>query len=247
MNKKKAQSKIKSWILKEQLNPDFWGLFINPFYFARKELYKNIKSLSDKITGKTLDIGCGEKPYEALFHSDSYWGMDLKISGHKHNTEKIDVFYDGNKFPFSNESFDSLIVSQVLEHIFNPDEFLDEVNRVLKTDGFLLLTVPFVWDEHEQPFDYGRYSSFGIKHLLEKHNFRFVEHKKTASDFRAIIQIANSYFFKITYAKSIYLLPITLLLTIPVNILGVIFYKLLPKNEDLYLDNIVLCKKVSRV
>lgn len=107
-----------------------------------------------------------------------------------------------------------------------------------------MLTVPFVWDEHEQPFDYGRYSSYGLKHLLEEQGFEIIEHKKTIPDFRAVIQLVNIYFFKITYAKSIYLLPIILLLTIPFNIIGQIIYKLLPQNEDLFLDNVVLCKKV---
>ena len=61
-----------------------------------------------------------------------------------------------------------MLCNQVLEHVFNPDEFLLKINRVLKNDGKLLLTVPFVWDEHEQPFDYARYSSFGLKALIEK-------------------------------------------------------------------------------
>jgi SAM-dependent methyltransferase len=66
----------------------------------------------------------------------------------------------------------------VLEHVFNPDDFLNEVNRVLKPSGKLLLTVPFVWDEHEQPYDYARYSSFGLRSLLEKHGFSIVKHEK---------------------------------------------------------------------
>ena len=64
-----------------------------------------------------------------------------------------DRSYDGKTFPFSDGEFDAVLTSEVLEHVFNPDEFLSEINRVLRDDGVLLLTVPFVWDEHEQPFD----------------------------------------------------------------------------------------------
>ena len=56
--------------------------------------------------------------------------------------------------------------NQVLEHVFNPDDFVREIARVLKPGGALLLTVPFVWNEHEQPYDYARYSSFGLRAFL---------------------------------------------------------------------------------
>ena len=75
-----------------------------------------------------------------------------------------------------------MLCNQVLEHVFNPQEFLGELGRVLARGGRLLLTVPFVWDEHEQPFDYARYSSFGLKALLEQHGFRVLQHRKLLAE-----------------------------------------------------------------
>ena len=63
----KLLNKLKYVFLKEQFNPSLLGLFINPFYFARKAIYNNIKSYTSDIKGKILDVGCGTKPYENLF------------------------------------------------------------------------------------------------------------------------------------------------------------------------------------
>ena len=98
----------------------------------RKELYKNISLLGKQIGGKVLDIGCGSKPYQKLFtNTKEYMGMEFN-SPENRKRSSADIFYDSKHFPFENETFNSVIFTQVLEHIFNPDEFLSEVKRVLK-------------------------------------------------------------------------------------------------------------------
>jgi len=110
------------------------------------------------------------------------------------------------------------------------------------------MTVPFVWDEHEQPYDYARYSSFGLKHILAENGFEIVEHRKSNNGLEVIFQLINAYIYKVTLTKSVYFnMLTTLILVAPINILGVILSKILPKNDDLYLDNIVLAKKVKDV
>jgi SAM-dependent methyltransferase len=223
--------------------PKILGLFVNPFYISRKGLLKYIKPLGKYIGGKTLDVGCGIKPYKKYFNSNEYIGIDLKTT--LHNSENsIDVYYDGKVIPFNNEQFDSVVTSQVLEHVFHPDLFLGETNRVLKTNGYLLITVPFVWDEHEQPFDFGRYSSFGIVYLLEKNGFEIKEHFKTANNFAALAQLVNLYVYKLVHNKNpLFKKLVTLFLMAPVTIFGVILGKILPDNDDLFLDNVILAIK----
>ena len=223
--------------------PKILGLFVNPFYISRKGLLKYIKPLGKHISGKTLDVGCGIKPYKKYFNSNEYIGIDLKTT--LHNSENsIDVYYDGKVIPFNDEQFDSVVTSQVLEHVFHPDLFLSETNRVLKTNGYLLITVPFVWDEHEQPFDFGRYSSFGIVYLLEKNGFEIKEHFKTANNFAALAQLVNLYFYKLVHNKNpLFKKLVTLFLMAHVTSIGVILGKILPDNDDLFLDNIILAIK----
>ena len=101
--------KISSYFLTEQFNPSIVGLFLNPFYFSRKALYRKVNTYSCHIVGKTLDIGCGTKPYQHIFGSEQYVGIDVRSTGHNHTTSQVDVFYDGNIFPFENQSFDSVV------------------------------------------------------------------------------------------------------------------------------------------
>ncbi len=223
--------------------PGILGLFINPFYFARKGLAKNIRDLSSHISGKVLDVGCGKKPYEQLFQATEYIGLEYD-SPENRKKKNADFYYDGHIFPFENNSFDSLVINQVFEHVFNPDAFLKEVLRVLKPGGKLLMTVPFVWDEHEQPHDYARYSSFGLQFILEKHGFNIVEQRKSVNDFRVIFQLVNAYLYKKMMSSNQYLnLVLAFLVMSPINVAGEIVGFLLPENNDLYLDNVILARK----
>ena len=113
--------------------------------------------------------------------------------------------------------------------------------------GKLLLTVPFAWDEHEQPWDFARYTSFGLRHLLAKRSFNILESRKTASDIRVVIQMFNNYLYK-TFVGSnlwcnIFLVP---LIIGPFNILGTVLARVLPRNPDFYLDNILMAEKPKR-
>ena len=195
--------------------------------------------LGSHLTGLTLDVGCGRKPYERHCNSSAYFG--LEIGGF---APYADVCYTGGVLPFRDCAFDSLISTQVLEHVPDDHQFVNEIYRVLRPGGLVLLSVPFVWDEHEQPTDYRRYSSFGIRRLLEQHGFEILQHRKTVQDARFIFQIINTYVFKACKARNARInLWATLVLTTMSNILGVLAGWILPSNADLYLDNVVLARR----
>lgn len=225
---------------KMHFRPHF--LFVlHPFYFARRNLFKYYKIHSSKLGGDLLDIGCGSKPYKELFnHCKSYVGLEIEANK---NLNDIDFTYDGKTFPFEDEKFDSAICSEVLEHVFEPEIFLKEVNRVLKKDGKVIFTLPFFWDEHEQPYDFARYTSFGLKYILEKQNFEILEQNKIGNNLSIISQMINCYLYKKLYTKNNFLLKlISSLMFIIFNILGILM-SFLPKNNDMYLDNLVIAKK----
>jgi len=236
---------LKAYYRQQMFFPSWSGIFINPFYFARAGLRDAMMEFGPRLLGRLLDVGCGSKPYRSLLNVNIYIGLDVD----NETTRKrgvADQLYDGNTFPFPDSSFDSVLCNQVLEHVFNPDPFLAEIERVLKPGGTCLLTVPFVWDEHEQPYDYARYSSFGLKYLLEKQGFQIIEHKKLAADASILFQMTNAYIYKVS---QILPLPIRLALTVTVmasvNILGIFARKVLPNNPDLFLDHVVLARKSS--
>lgn len=236
---------LKSYCRRQMFFPGVGGIFLNPFYFARKGLAKHISDLAGRIVGKTLDVGCGNKPYAYLYRSDEYVGLEIDSMANR-QAKKADYFYDGNKFPFADESFDSVVANEVFEHVFNPDQFLNEVARVLRPKGMVLMTLPFVWDEHEQPYDFARYSSFGIKSLLQRNGFEVVEQRKSTDDIRVIFQLLNAYIYKTTMTRNSWLNHLLVrVLTAPFNILGELLSWITPRNPDLYLDNIVLARKAD--
>ena len=203
--------------------------------------------MTHHLQGKLLDIGCGNKPYAEVCNVDEYIGLEIDDEGNR-NHSCADYFYDGKIIPFEDNVFDSILSNQVFEHVFNPNEFLMEINRVTKIGGTFLITVPFVWDEHEQPYDYARYSSFGLKHILDMSGFEIIEHRKSNNGIETIFQLINAYIFKVTYSRRVSVnLFFTLFLMSPINIFGKILSFILPINNDLFLDNIVLAKKVRNV
>jgi SAM-dependent methyltransferase len=231
---------FKNFKNKMHFQPHFLFL-LHPFYFARRNLYKYYKLYSLRLNGDLLDIGCGSKPYKNLFdHCKSYVGLEVESNS---NSPEVEFTYDGKTFPFKDENFDSAICSEVLEHVFEPEIFLKEVNRVLKKNGLVIFTLPFFWDEHEQPYDFARYTSFGLKYILEKQNFEILEHNKIGNNLSLITQMINCYLYKKLYnKKNIVFKFISTFMFIFFNILG-IFLSILPKNNDMYLDNLIIAKK----
>lgn len=237
------RSRMYRWWWSQQFTPGWPGLLLNPFYFARRGLAEAMQEFFPRLNGSVLDVGCGRKPYRHLVPATRYVGLDLDTPELRELGE-ADLFYLGGTIPVPAESFDAVICSQVLEHIFTPAEFLTEIRRVLRPDGLLLLTTPFVWDEHSQPDDFGRYSSFGLRHVLESAGFEMVAQRKTCADGRALVQLAAAYLYKIIHTRHRWVNRFAQLAAIaPVSILGGALAWLLPANPDLYLDNVVLARK----
>jgi SAM-dependent methyltransferase len=238
------RTRIQRYLRSQQFNPGPSGALVNPFFLARRELWREIAAAGSSMRGRLLDVGCGTKPYRELFAVESYVGMDIDSPASR-GLGAADVYYDGKRFPFEDAGFESVLCNQVLEHVFNPDEFVGELHRMLVRGGRLLLTVPFVWDEHEQPYDYARYSTFGLKALLERHGFRVVSQRKLLTNASVLFQLANAYLFKVTRTRftSVNLL-VTAVLMAPVSAIGWLLGRLLPDNPDLFLDQLVVAERI---
>ena len=224
----------------------------SPFYFIRRSLYKKIIQLAPQLHGKLLDFGCGSKPYQSLFTSASeYIGLDFENEGHSHVNENIDVTYDGKTLPFAEQHFDSVFSSEVFEHIFNLEQMLPELNRVMKKGAKLFITCPFVWNEHELPNDYARYTQFALRHLLEKNGFKILLQDKTGDFTMALYQMKMVYFnehfipaFPVLGKLKFFRTNIPPLINPLLNIWFSFWHRVLPKRKDLYLNNIVLAEKL---
>lgn len=222
--------------------------FLNPSYLIRRGLYLGISKYSGFLKGSILDFGCGRKPYTSLFSNcNSYTGLDIKLNEDSEKNVFADIYYDGITFPIPSSSFDNVFSSDTFELISNPDVILGEIHRVLKDDGYFLLTVPFVWEEHWLPFDYSRYSSSGIKTLLEKNNFSVLSVDKSTSYFITTLQTFIFFIYQKVFPKNKYLkLIFTTLFLSPLNLIGLLTDKVFPNRgrDAFYHNNIVLARKV---
>jgi ubiquinone/menaquinone biosynthesis C-methylase UbiE len=218
-------------------------------YIIRKRILKGVADNVHFLNGKMLDFGCGSKPYKSLFNVEEYIGLDYDSQGHDHSNEQIDVFYDGVKIPFDDNTFDSVFSSEVFEHVFNLEEMIPEINRVMKVNGVILITCPFAICEHEQPNDYARYTSFAIKHLMQKNGFEVIKYEKIGSSIDVIFQLSQIYFHKniVPYFSKIPIIRKVLRLTVILilNIIGSGLNFIFPKGEELYLNNLIVCKKIK--
>jgi SAM-dependent methyltransferase len=236
------RAKLLKIYLKEEFNPKIIGLFL-PGYFMAKEIYRNMLRLMPNLKGRLLDIGCGSKPHKDMLNVNEHIGIEIDDDG-RQNHKYADVLYNGEEMPFDDKSFDSALASEVLEHVFNPDTLLRETNRVLKIDGIFLLSTPFLWEEHGQPYDYARYTSFGLKYILEKKGFKIIEQVKCGNGVEVVFQKLSNYFFRAFKLKFPFVIIIFFII-FPINIIGLIVSKILPRNNDMYLSNIILAKKIS--
>jgi ubiquinone/menaquinone biosynthesis C-methylase UbiE len=77
--------------------------------------------------------------------------------------------------PVKDNSFDTVLCNQVLEHVPEPQHLFCEITRVLKTGGILILTAPHIWELHEVPHDYYRFTPYGLRYLAEKAGLKVVK------------------------------------------------------------------------
>lgn len=167
---------------------------LNPYWVEHKWLVRSVEFLAEHATGQLLDVGGGERPYGELFESrvDRYVGLEYPPSADSLHPEiwgvldrlqgVVDVFGDGMRMPFKDDSFDTVMSLEVFEHLADPDACLREIERVMRPDGVLLFTVPFVAPLHQLPFDYYRFTPQGIAAMLDRHGFE-VEHIMARGNF----------------------------------------------------------------
>ena len=146
-------------------------------YFGTQSFYKNglllecIQFFKHLMKGKLLDLGCGNKPYSVIYNEvcESSIGCDVPFSLHQNAKVEVLCFAEDLDKHFEPETFDCVICTEVLEHTMNDYKVIENVNKILKKDGYLLISTPFTYVLHEAPHDYRRYTIYGLKNILEMH------------------------------------------------------------------------------
>ena len=205
-------------------NPGAKEFFLSASYLERAELYYHIRKNSKEFNGKILDIGCGNKSYQ-----------------------EADIYYDGGELPFLKDEFDNIVSFQALYQVENLDLIFYEINRVLKANGKILITVPFIW------FDGGnihrRFSQEYIHNVFSRFGFEILSIDQTVNNLSALSLLASKYINDKISKISFKLIRVILRIFVTsfFNIIGAIFLKFTQKGDDLYINNVVVAKKVINV
>ena len=228
--------------------PALRGIWLNPAWITESRLYsylrREISQCAPQAGEKWLDVGCGSRPYESMFPQGSYVGVDVASSGRPADMKMPDYFYDGQTLPFEAGSMDGVLCTQVLEHVRDPDALLHEIGRVLRPDGTLILSAPFVWEEHEEPYDFFRFTSFGFRELLERCGLEVRCMHKTTGTLESAAQVLS------IYAINNLALPvrgwsrlISLFVCCPIQIAGLALQRLLPDQKKFFLDCVIVARR----
>jgi SAM-dependent methyltransferase len=118
------------------------------------------------LIGDILDAGAGRVPLYHSYRDRSTSVTCVDVTVPSGQTDHLDKQADLNAaWPFEDDSFDTILMSDVLEHLWNPTEALAEATRVLRAGGVLILNTPFAYPIHESPHDYFRYTEFALKKI----------------------------------------------------------------------------------
>ena len=130
-----------------------------------------------------LDAGAGECQYKPFFREHKYTAIDTAYGDESWDYSNIDVIGSLDNLPLADNTFDAAICTQVLEHVNDPQQVINELFRVLKPKGSVYITAPQGWGVHQAPHDYFRYTNYGLKYLLEKAGFEIAYIKPSCGYF----------------------------------------------------------------
>src|SRR5436190_4740066 len=130
-------------------------------YLTMVMVENSLRQCASFVQGLTLDVGCGMRPYEmtSFAGASKYVGTDYLS-----DRSRPDVIASALQIPFADEAFDTVVSTEVLEHVAEPRRALGEMRRVLKPGGYLILSTPMYWPRHEVPHDFFRYPYDGLLH-----------------------------------------------------------------------------------
>lgn len=154
-------------MIKDRLYPTKYS---GRYYILTLLRIVNEKIIADYVKSESiiLDYGCGNMPYKRLFEvkCKKYLGVDFP------DNSNADLHIKNGKIPLEDKSVDIVISTQVLEHVENTGEYLNECYRVLKDGGKLLLSTHGHWKYHPDPTDFWRWTKDGLQKIIVDEKFK---------------------------------------------------------------------------
>ena len=164
--------------------------FVLEMPLERTSIFEFVASAAQSLPSgaRLADIGAGEAPYRELFEHVEYVTVDWENSIYP-EARRSDIVATAEAIPVENGAFDAVLSTQVLEHLARPSLAIEEMRRVLRPGGRLFLTAPLTWELHEEPYDFYRYTEYGLRHLLTSAGFTEVHVEPRNDCFATLAQM----------------------------------------------------------
>ncbi len=169
--------------------------------FRRGFINSHIFKYENKLNGLVADFGGTKKNSRSKINNNG--NIDKIISINIDKNSEADIIADLEDLPFESNYFDSFLLLEVLEHVKNPDKVLKEINRVLKKDSTGLISMPFLYQIHEAPTDFRRWTRNQLINFFEKENFEIVSIEENGGIFAVIFDLLRSFLLKLDNRKLI--------------------------------------------
>jgi SAM-dependent methyltransferase len=190
-NKFIFDKKNKAWIP----NVNYHGIGNHSYIIASNQIIHYQQFIKKYASGILLDCGCGDVPYYGIYKNliDDSYCIDWEYS--PQDQIHVDKFVNLNEPLIINKTFDTIILSDVLEHIAEPQQLINELYLLLNPNGKIIIMVPFMYRLHEEPNDYYRYTEHALKYMLNKASFKLLEIESYGGIVDVIFDLLNKGFF----------------------------------------------------
>lgn len=140
----------------------------------------------DSAAGVLLDIGAADRWIKAHLPAEtSYVALDYPATGNEFYDARPDIFADACSLPLADQCVDCVVCLEVIEHVPDPARAVTEIARVLKPGGRAWISMPFLYPVHNEPFDFQRYTEFGLRRDMERASLDVVSLHRSGHAIRA--------------------------------------------------------------
>lgn len=205
----------------------------------------------ESASGTFVDIGAADRWVASRLSGDAYYvALDYPPTSERFYGSKPDIFGDASRLPIGDACLDNIVCLQVVEHLHDPSGSLREMQRVLKPGGRAWLSIPFVYPIHNEPFDFQRYTEYGLRREAADAGFDWVSiershHALHASAYVLCLSIAGGLDSCSGVARFL-LLPFALASVTIINLCAWVAAYLWPDWEKMTLDYLIVLRKPDR-